>query len=154
MKIRKNLVGGLAFLLIGVVALILIPRQIGEGFSASQFSLGPRGLPYLTAIVMIAVSLVVILRSTILGVDQTIEISIPDEVRAVGFYAIVWGVILLTRPFGFLVGGVLLVNAVLAYTRIRKVNYYIYATVFAVLLYFAFVYGLNVRLPSGTLFGG
>lgn len=153
MKIRKNLTGGLAFLVIGVVALILIPRQIGEGFSASQYSLGPRGLPYLTAIVMIVVSVVVILRSTLLGVEQTIEIRLPDEARALGFYAIMWVVVLLTRPIGFLIGGVILVNAVLVYTKTKRTSYYIYATVFAIALYFAFVYGLNVRLPSGTLLG-
>lgn len=154
MKVRTNLTGGIAFLLIGVVMLILIPRQIGVGFSASQYSLGPRGLPYLISFVMIFVSAIVIFRSAVLGVEQTIEVRFPDELRAVGFYLIMWAVVLLTGPIGFLIGGVLLVFAVLAYTRVRKVSYYIYATIFAVSLYFAFVYGLNIRLPSGIVFRG
>lgn len=154
MKIRVNLTMGFIFLVLGIAIWIMIPYQIGVGFSASQYSLGSRGLPYLVSVMMAIISVIVIVRSLVFKVDRVIVIRMMDELRALGFYLMILASILLMPTIGFLFSGLLIGWSTLLYIRIRKINYYIYVGAFVAFIYFTFVYVLNIRFPAGVFLGG
>jgi len=153
MKIRINLTIGLVFLVLGIGIWIMTPYQIRVGFSASQYSLGSRGLPYLVAVMMIIISLIVIVRSLVFKMDKVIVISLNDELRALGFYLMILFSILIMKVIGFLLSGLFIGWATLLYIRNKKIAYYIYVGVFNVFIYVIFVYALNIKLPAGALLG-
>ena len=153
MKVRINLTIGLIFLVLGIVIWIMIPNQISVGFSASQYSLGSRGLPYLIAAMMIIVSLVVIVRSAVFKLDRVIVIELKDELRAFVFYAMILSSILIMKAIGFLLSGLLIGWATLLYIRTKRITYYIYVGVFTLVIYVIFVYALNIKLPAGVFQG-
>lgn len=153
MKVRINLASGVIFFVIGISIWLLVPSQVGVGFSASQYSLGSRGLPYLISIIMVITSVVVIIRSLVFKLDKVIVIELKDELRAFGFYGMVLVSIALMETVGFLISGLLIGWSTLLYIRVRKLSYYLYVGGFAAFVYFTFVYALNIRLPSGILLG-
>jgi hypothetical protein len=148
-----NLASGVIFLILGVAIWLLTPTQVKVGFSASQYSLGSRGLPYLTASIMVITSIVVIIRSLVFKMDKVIVIELRDELRAFGFYGMVLVSILIMDTVGFLISGLLIGWSTLLYVRVKKISYYLYIGGFAAFIYFTFVYALNIRLPAGVILG-
>lgn len=153
MKVRVNLASGLIFLILGISIWILTPSQVSVGFSASQYSLGSRGLPYLTSSIMILTSVAVIIRSLVFKLDRVVVIELKDELRAFGFYGMVLISIIAMPTLGFLISGLLIGWSTLLYIKVRKISYYLYIGAFAAFIYFTFVYALNIRLPSGVILG-
>ena len=152
-KIKINLASGIIFLTLGVAIWLLTPGQVSVGFSASQYSLGSRGMPYLAASIMVITSVVVIIRSLVFKMDKVVVIKLTDELRALGFYGLVLGSIVVMDTVGFLISGLLIGWATLLYIKVKKISYYLYIGGFAAFIYFTFVYALNIRLPAGLILG-
>ena len=147
MKVRNNLVGGVIFLVLGIVLWFMIPYQIGMSFSASNYALSPRSVPYLLSIVMIFFSLILIIKSLVFKQEEIITIQLKDELRAFLFYLMVVVSILLMNMIGYLFAALLLGISTLLFMRIKKKSYYIYIGLFVVAVYVIFAMILKVRLP-------
>lgn len=146
--ITKDTISGLLFLGIGIAILLVMPAQVPDG--AAGMEVGPRYVPKLMAILMIAFSSILIFNSLFIDKiresrEELLSILPSKEALAVVALIIFWMVaqyfmsyLIVTLAFVFL--------ALLLFRVTKKIDYLIGAScVFILFAVFRFL--LNVRLP-------
>jgi hypothetical protein len=151
MKIRTSLWGGILFLILSVVILILIPFQVAPSFTLSVGN-DPQLMPRIVAIIMIVCSLVLIFQSIILKKETIIEIHWIDEKNAIFALLIMFIFLFCILLLGFLPASFIMIAGFLLFFKDRKPLMYIILFVLAVLIYLLFIKVFNVPLGGGLLF--
>lgn len=154
MKINTNLCSGVLFLVLGGLALYIIPSQIPAGNN----DYGPRLFPYIVSVIMIISSLGLLAgewedyRKTKIeeGRTRKKDITVVDmfELKRVGLMFLLMTVyIFLIEPIGFVLSSILFVCGMLVFFKSKKWQYYIVCAGLVVVIYYGFQIFLKVYLP-------
>jgi hypothetical protein len=143
-KYRSNLCAGIFGIIAGIAIWLIIPRQIDEDFITS-YSFSSRTLPYGATALILVCGLGLVFQSLVLKKDNTKEIYLNAEAKAVAYMAvmIIYGIVF---KYSFIAALTILGFATLAFMKSRKPLFYALIPVVTILLFVAFKYGLHVRL--------
>ena len=146
-SLPTDLIGGIIFLIFGLVVLYIIPSQIEikkkEIINGRQF---PSLLMYMMivcAVILIVSQIIKLLRHK--EVAHT-KINLLTEVKALIIFAdmlIYFFVCQWTENFA--IGSCVFVILMMVFFRCKKISYYIITLVAAILIWVAFRFGLNVN---------
>ena len=147
-KIKKNLASGIISVLAGTVLWLMIPYCIKSKVNYLTSSIGPTYMPKLIVIVMIVCGVGLIIQSLILKKDETVTISISDELRVLIYLGLLIAYILLLPILGFILTSGLFVCCSLWLMESRNKFHYLTALIIVLLVFVGFKYGLSVNLPT------
>lgn len=150
LRIRKNLVGGLMMAAVAAVVLALIPQQIQVSTLLAE-EVDAAFMPRAICIIILILSLWQVVESLIKKKDEIIEIDLGSEAWAIGYFAMLVLLVVLTGVIGMLPASLLFGIGTMLYLNCKKWQYYVVIVVSFVLLYFAFTQLLKIPLPG---FGG
>ena len=146
-SIPTDLIGGIIFLIFGIIVLYIIPTQIEI---KKKEIINGRQFPSLLMYIMIACSVILIISQVIkLLRHQEVactKINLLTEIRALIIFAdmlIYYFVCQWTDNFA--IGSCVFVFLMMLFFRCKKLSYYIITLVSAVLIWVAFRFGLNVN---------
>ena len=142
---KTNVIGGVLFLVFGLVVLFLIPAQVPP---PEPGMIGPRYVPYIMAVAMILLSVVLIVQG-LLGKDGKVSFRgiLPSKEALLTTLLIILWVIGLALGLGFIPTSLLFVIAGLLLYRTKGWLNYAIAVAFVFLLYLVFAVFLRVQLP-------
>lgn len=145
-RLDKNLAGGVLFLGIGAVILLLIPSQIAP---PEPGMIGPRFVPTLMAAGMILASIVLIVQGLAAkkGAGILLRELLPDATALATAGLVVLWIAGLFAGIGYLPATLALVLAGLLLFRVRGWLNYAIGLAFTVMLWAAFRFLLHVQLP-------
>ncbi len=144
-KYRSNLVSGIVSVILGIICMGVIPRQIGEDYSAT-YGITSRTVPYAVAILWIVCGVVLMFQSLVLKKEEIKSFEVAKEVKALGYMAVLLiYAVLFTRSF--LASTIFLGVATLIFTGSRKKTFYLIVLGVVVILYLLFSKVLHVQLP-------
>ena len=144
-KYRSNLVAGIVSVILGIICMVIIPRQIGEDYSAT-YGITSRTVPYAVAILWMVCGVVLMIQSLIFKKDEIKMIDVSKEAKAVGYMLVILIYAVLFKK-SFLLSTVFLGLATLAFTGSRKKSFYLIVFAVVVILYLLFSKVLHVQLP-------
>lgn len=144
-KYRSNLVAGIVSVILGIICMVIIPRQIGEDYSAT-YGITSRTVPYAVAILWMVCGVVLMIQSLIFKKDEIKMIDVSKEAKAVGYMLVILIYAFLFKK-SFLVSTIFLGLATLAFTGSRKKSFYLIVLAVVVILYLLFSKVLHVQLP-------
>lgn len=146
MSVPTDLVGGVLFLIFGIVMLLVIPGQIEVG---KKEVVTGRAFPDLLMIILIACSAILVLTQVVKLIRhqpvKVTKLNLLTEVRALlifAFMLIYFFVCQWTNNFA--IGSCVFGLLMLLFFRCKKPLYYAIVLAAAVLIWVAFRYGLNV----------
>lgn len=144
-KYRSNLVAGIVSVILGIICMVIIPRQIGEDYSAT-YGITSRTVPYAIAVLWIICGIVLMVQSLVFKKDEIKMIDVSKEAKAVGYMLVILIYAVLFKK-SFLLSTVFLGLATLAFTGSRKKSFYLIVFAVVVILYLLFSKVLHVQLP-------
>ena len=144
-KYRSNLVAGIVSVILGIICMVIIPRQIGEDYSAT-YGITSRTVPYAIAVLWIICGIVLMVQSLVFKKDEIKMIDVSKEAKAVGYMLVILIYSVLFKK-SFLLSTVFLGLATLAFTGSRKKSFYLIVFAVVVILYLLFSKVLHVQLP-------
>lgn len=146
MNVPTDLVGGVLFLIFGIVMLLVIPGQIEVG---KKEVVTGRAFPDLLMVILIACSAILVLTQVVKLIRhqpvKVTKLNLLTEVRALlifAFMLIYFFVCQWTNNFA--IGSCVFGLLMLLFFRCKKPLYYAIVLAAAVLIWVAFRYGLNV----------
>jgi len=142
---KTNVIGGVLFLVFGLVVLFLIPAQVP---APEPGMIGPRYVPYIMAIAMILLSVVLIVQG-LLSKDGKVSFRgiLPSKEALLTTLLIILWIVGLALGLGFIPTSLLFVLAGLRLYRTKGWLNYAIAVVFVFVLYLVFAVFLRVQLP-------
>lgn len=144
MKINTNLCSGILFLLLGAVALVVIPVQIPKG----NTTYGPRLFPYIVSVIMIISSLGILSEEWSKHRKKDTTTVDSFELKRVGLMFLIMTVyIFLIEPIGFIASSILFSSVILLFFKSRKWTYYVVCAALVLSIYYGFRFFLKVYLP-------
>lgn len=149
LKYRANLWAGIASILFGITVYILTPLQISLEYGATSGSAGmitSRTLPYALAVLCIGLGGFLMLESLILKKDTVKELDLKKELRTLA-YILCFLVYIVLFQHSFILSTAFLGIVTLAFTRNKKILYYVIVLAMVGALYLTFTRILNIRLP-------
>lgn len=144
-KYRSNLVAGIVSVILGIICMVIIPRQIGEDYSAT-YGITSRTVPYAVAALWMICGVVLMVQSLIFKKDEIKVIDVSKEAKAVGYMLVILIYAVLFKK-SFLVSTIFLGLATLAFTGSRKKSFYLIVLAVVAVLYLLFSKVLHVQLP-------
>lgn len=144
-KYRSNLVAGIVSVILGIICMVIIPRQIGEDYSAT-YGITSRTVPYAVAVLWMICGVVLMVQSLIFKKDEIKVIDVSKEAKAVGYMLVILIYAVLFKK-SFLVSTIFLGLATLAFTGSRKKSFYLIVLAVVAVLYLLFSKVLHVQLP-------
>ena len=149
-KIKTNLIFGVAAVITAALLIGIIPSQIPQSSLVKEY-LDGRFIPYAMCGIMMVCGVISIIKSLVLKQEDIREISIGIENKNLTFILFVIVFYLLTKYISFLIGCILLSITSLVFFRCRSRKTYVIVLVSAVAVALIFKYGLNVKF--GGLWG-
>ena len=147
-KYRSNLIAGIVSVILGIICMVIIPRQIGEDYSAT-YGITSKTVPYAVAILWVVCGVVLMFQSLILKRDEVKSFEVAKEAKALeikaGIVVLLIYAVLFTRSF--LASTIFLGVATLMFTGSRKKTFYLIILGVVVILYLLFSKVLHVQLP-------
>lgn len=141
--IRTNLMAGMIFVVIAVIIALLIPSQI-KMTSIVKEAVDSRFIPELLCGVMGVLGCWLIFKSLVLKKEDYFEVSLNQEKKRACFIAMLIAYVFLIPRLGFLFSSFLWGTGCLAFTKSKKVKYYMIVAVSIVIIYLIFKYLLDV----------
>lgn len=142
-RIRTNLMAGMIFVVIAAVVAVLIPSQI-KMTSIVREAVDSRFIPEILCGIMGALGCWLIFKSTVLKKEDYLEISLNQEKKRAFFIIMLIVYVFLISRAGFLISSLLWGMGCLAFTKSKKVKYYIIVAVSTGVIYLIFKYLLDV----------
>ena len=142
---RSNLSAGVFSLILAVILFVLIPSQIGVDTQAVH-GISSRSLPYGLSALMGVCGIGLLFQSLVLKKDKVKELNLKNEGKG-ALYMICLLAYGIGFNYSFLISTSLLGIITLAFTRCKKVAYYVIVVAVVTVLYFTFTQLLHVRLP-------
>ncbi|EOS76000.1 hypothetical protein C819_02075 [Lachnospiraceae bacterium 10-1] len=143
-----ELITGILFLLLGVVILLIMPKQVPV---SDTDVINGRAFPTLLMVVMMIFSGIILLKELYNYFIKkcpltTKKVNLLVEVKALEILAILFLTYLICKITDlFVIGAIFCCLGFLLYFRCRKKSYYAITLVTAVLIWVAFRFGLNVN---------
>lgn len=142
---RSNLSAGCFSLSLGIILFLLTPSQVGVESQAVHGVIS-RSLPYALSILMGGSGIGLIFQSLVLKKDTQKELEIQKEVKGLLYMLclLAYGI---GFNYSFIISTGLLGIVTLAFTKCKKVKYYMIVIAVVVVLHLIFTKMLHVRLP-------
>ena len=86
-RYRSNAAAGAVSIVLGVICLILIPRQIGEDYAVT-YGITSRTVPYAVTVLWIVCGLALLVQSLLLKKDEVKELDLKKEGKALAYMGI------------------------------------------------------------------
>lgn len=147
MKIKTNLVGGILFVIVSAILLILIPLQIAMPRIQSA-GVNPQFMPRAVTIIMGICGIGLIVQSLVFKKEKILEVELKEETIAMVVAGIMLLFTVLIVKAGFLIGSFVMVATMLFYYRVKTIWPYIITFALAAGIYFMFVNLFHVGLPG------
>ncbi len=144
-RYRSNLSAGCLSILAAAVLFWLIPTQVSAE-SQSVHGITSQTVPYALCALMAFCGICLVFQSLVLKKDEIKELDLGKEGKGV-LYMLVLLVYGIGFSYSFLIATCLLGVATLAFSKCKKVSYYLIVIAMVILLYFTFTELLHVRLP-------
>ena len=144
-RYRYNLSAGCAALLFAAVLFWLIPSQVGIETRAVH-GITSRSLPYALSILVAGCGLGLIFQSLILKKDTVKELEVAKEAKGL-LYMVCLALYGICFKKNFIISTSLIGIVTLAFTRCKKILYYVIVVAVVIVLYLIFTQLLHVRLP-------
>lgn len=142
---RSNLVSGIVSIILGIICMVIIPRQIGEDYSAT-YGITSRTIPYAVAILWLVCGVVLMVQSLVFKKDEIKVLDVSKEAKALGYMLVILVYAVLFKK-SFLLSTMFLGVATLAFTGSRKKSFYLIVLAMVAVLYLLFAKVLHVQLP-------
>jgi len=150
MRIKTNLVSGIAFVVIGFVLLLLLPSQVVVA-DIIPFLESAKAAPLLAIIVMVIGGAVLIFQSLVLKIERVVEVRMEEQKYALYMMGMIVLYAALIYVAGYVIASIALVLILFRFFRIRSPIQLGIALAIAVGVFFLFTKIFNVSLPG---FGG
>lgn len=150
MRVKTNLVSGIAFTAISVVLLLLMPSQIIVS-SIIPFLESAKAAPFMAILVMLIGGLILIFQSLVLKKEMVVVIDMAQQKYAL---IMIGGIILygaLIYITGYIIASLAMVFSLYRFYKVGKPIQLAVTLVIVILVYFLFRNVFNVSLPG---FGG
>ena len=135
----------MASIALGVICLILIPRQIGEDYAAS-YGMTSRTVPCVAAALWIVCGAALLIQSLLLKKDVVKELDVKKEAKALAYMAVLLVyAILFTKSF--LLSTAFLGVVTLVFLRSRRKLFYAVVLALVAALYLLFSQVLHIQMP-------
>ena len=146
MQIKSNLVSGIAFAIISIILILLVPSQVPVP-AYDNGGPSPRMIPYMVLYGILICSIGLMIQSVIFKKEKIIVFDFKLEKASVVILGlmILFGV--LTINFGFIIGAVVALPLMLFAMGERKPFIYIFTIVGGIGVYYLFVEVFNIFLP-------
>jgi putative tricarboxylic transport membrane protein len=145
-KIKSNLTAGIIGIFISLILIIMIPFNIKMG-SNDTMMVNQRFIPYLTSLVMLVMSIIMIGQSLIFKKDKEITIKLSEELRTFIYIFGIFLLVVVMKYLGYLIGSVFIISFSFFYFKCRKWYYYVGSSLFVLLTYLFFSELLHIPLP-------
>ncbi len=146
--LKKNLTSGIIAVIFGVVLWVMLPYCIKSGVNSVTSAVGPEYIPKIILAVTTACGIGLIFTSIVLKKDETVDIELKSETRALIYMVLLIVYVLLLPHIGYLISSMAFAGVSLLVMQCRKASYYIFAEILVVLIFIGFKYGLSVSLPT------
>lgn len=144
-RYRSNAAAGVASIALGVICLILIPRQIGEDYAVT-YGITSRTVPYAVAALWIVCGAALLIQSLLLKKDVVKELDVKKEAKALAYMAVLLVyAILFTKSF--LLSTAFLGVVTLVFLRSRRKLFYAVVLALVAALYLLFSQVLHIQMP-------
>lgn len=150
MKVKTNLVGGVLFIVLGVVLLALLPTQIKMA-GQTNFLESNRVIPAAIEVIMIICGIILVVQSLVFKKEDYVDIKWEEEKYALMVFLIFAVFAALVYCIGFLVGAVVFVVLMALFYKNKNIIEILILAALAVGLYFLFKKAFRINLPG---FGG
>jgi putative tricarboxylic transport membrane protein len=150
MRVKTNLVSGIAFTAISVVLLLLMPTQIIVS-SIIPFLESAKAAPLMAILVMLIGGLILIFQSVVLKKETVVVINMAEQKYAL---IMIGGIILygaLIYVTGYIIASLVMVLSLYRFYKVGKPIQLAVTLVIVIFVYFLFTNVFNVSLPG---FGG
>lgn len=149
-KIKTNLVFGVAAVVMAALLVRIIPFQIQRSELVKEY-LDGRFIPYAMCGIIMVCGVAEIIKSLVFKQEDISEISIEAEWKHLAFIGFIIIFYLLAKHISFLLGCILFTFTSLVFFRCRSFKTYAIVILTAVGIVLVFKYGLNVKF--GGLWG-
>lgn len=147
MKIKTNLYGGLFFILVGVVLLLLMPNQIIVQDNI-PFLESAKAAPFIALSMMIIGGVILVIQSLVFKKEQFVVIDFAVQKYALAIMGIFIAYALFIYLVGFLIASLLLIFAMVRYFKIKSRAQIIIIALIAIAVYFIFINLFHISLPE------
>lgn len=144
-RYRSNMTAGIVSIVLGIICLVLIPRQIGEDYSAT-YGITSKTVPYAIAVLWLLCGAALVFQSLVLKKDEIKTLEIKKETKALGYMAVILTYALLFNR-SFVISTMFLGIVTLAFTGCRKKIFYGIIILIVAVLYLLFSRILHIQMP-------
>lgn len=147
MTIKTNLVGGIFFILLGVILFLLMPSQIIVAGSV-PFLESAKAAPFLTIILMIICGTILVFQSLVLKKEKLLVLDFKQQKYAL--YLILYLIAYATLIYlvGFLIASLVLVLGLSHFYKITSKKQVLSVLVVSVVVYYIFLNIFHISLPG------
>lgn len=144
-RYRSNAAAGAVSIVLGVICLILIPRQIGEDYAVT-YGITSRTVPYAVTVLWIVCGLALLVQSLLLKKDEVKELGLKKEGKALAYMGILLVCAILFNK-SFLLSTAFLGAVTLVFVGCRKKLFYAIVLALVTALYLLFSQVLHIQMP-------
>jgi hypothetical protein len=147
MKVKTNLIGGVFFILLGVILFLLMPSQIIVSGSV-PFLESAKAAPFLSILIMFVCGLILVFQSVVLKKEKEVVIDFAEQKYALYLILFLIGYSVLIYLIGFLIASLLLVLALSKFFKLESKIQVLIVMGICGLVYFIFLYIFHISLPG------
>ena len=147
MKIKTNLVGGIFFIVLGTVLLLLMPNQIIVQANI-PFLESAKAAPFIALLMLIVGGIILVIQSLVFKKEQIVTLDFAVQKHALTVMGIFIGYALSIYLFGFLIASFLLIAAMVWFFRIKSKIQIAVIVAISVAVYFIFINLFHISLPG------
>lgn len=144
-RYRSNAAAGAVSIVLGVICLILSPRQIGEDYAVT-YGITSRTVPYAVTVLWIVCGLALLVQSLLLKKDEVKELDLKKEGKALAYMGILLVYAILFNK-SFLLSTAFLGAVTLVFVGCRKKLFYAIVLALVTALYLLFSQVLHIQMP-------
>jgi len=147
MKVKTNLIGGVFFILLGLILFLLMPSQIIVAGSV-PFLESAKAAPFISILIMFLCGLVLVFQSVVLKKEKEVIIDFGEQKYALYLILFLIGYSVLIYVLGFLIASLLLVLTLSKFYKIESKKQVFIVIGISVLVYFVFLNIFHISLPG------
>lgn len=147
MTIKTNLVGGIFFILLGVILFLLMPSQIIVAGSV-PFLESAKAAPFLSILVMVICGAILVFQSLVLKKEKLVVINFSDQKYALYLVLYLLAYSALIYLVGFMIASLALVLALSKFFKVTSKKQVLIVLVISVLVYYVFLNIFHISLPG------
>lgn len=147
MKVRTNLVGGIIFMVTGLVLLILLDSQVIV-YGEISFLQSAKVIPFVMESLMIIGGVILVIQSLFLKKENLVEIKWSEQKYAIEVIGIFLLFAFMIYYTGFIIGAVVFVLLMFVFFKNRNILEILGLGILSILIFLLFTKVFHVELPG------